>query len=290
MASQDENDAGQDGWTWTAAPAIPLEDGGLLVKLLAYDGEFPVSYVYEHSGVHGEPVLLYDVDTWLSDLWLAPDGTLLAAGEAGQLHVRTGTRWRVLQSPTEGMLTGVWADENSVCYIASEEGLMRYQRGQFALLASGPDLFVEAVRGTVDGHRLYAIGRAGLFLYTHGGNWVRDHLPTNVNLNGVCVAADGTVHVVGDAGVVLSGGPGQWTILDSDLEDCLDVVDFQGAVYVGTSQGVFKMLDEALVPVLPGVAALRLRVCSGYLCVSGGLSFHRFDGVAWDSRHYIVGS
>lgn len=287
MTSQENFDP--DVWTWTAAPAIPLDDGRLLVKLLAYDGEFPVSYVYEHTEVQSEPVLLYDVDAWLSDLWLAPDGTLFAAGESGQLHVRAKKNWRVIQSPTDGMLTGVWADANSVCYIASEDSVMRYERGQFAVLTSGHGVSIDAVRGALDGSQICAIGRSGLFLYFDGYDWRKEDLPTNVNLNGVCVATDGKIHVVGDAGIVISGMLGQWNILDFDLGDCTDVVEFHGVIYVGTRiQGLYKMSDNSLVPVLPGVQALRLRVCSGYLCVSGGVSFHRFDGEAWEHRDYVV--
>ncbi|MFO0674339.1 MAG: hypothetical protein U0235_32795 [Polyangiaceae bacterium] len=106
MSSEEEDD-----WSWTVAPAIPRDDGSVVVKVLAYDGESPTSYVYEHADVQAPPVNDYEVEAWLSDLWMAPNGTLFAPGEEGRLHVRTKSGWTLSQSPTEALLTAAWAPD-----------------------------------------------------------------------------------------------------------------------------------------------------------------------------------
>lgn len=279
MSSEEEDD-----WSWTVAPAIPRDDGSVVVKVLAYDGESPTSYVYEHADVQAPPANDYEVEAWLSDLWMAPNGTLFAPGEEGRLHIRTKSRWTLSQSPTEALLTAAWAPDDHTCYVASERAVLRWSNGQWTTTIEGLAQTPDVIRGSADGTRLFVAGRAGSLLQYDGRKWAHEKVPTHVDLNGLCVT--GVVYAVGDDGVIVRGVPGHWELLATGTEDLQDVVELGGAIHVASGEGgVSRLVDGALQTTLES-AALRLRTSSRFLCAAGATAFHRFDGQAWLTRQY----
>jgi hypothetical protein len=52
--------------------------------------------------------------------------------------------------------------------------------------------------------------------------------------------------------------------------------------------GVQRLVGETLSSILPDVAALRIRTCQKSVCVSGGMSIHRFDGSNWVQREHSM--
>lgn len=276
----------QDEWSWTVAPAIPRDDGSVVVKVLAYDGEYPTSYIYEHTDMQAPPANDLEVEAWLSDLWMAPNGTLFAPGENGQLHIRTRSKWSLSQSPIEELLTAAWAPDDQTCFVASEHAVLRWSNGQWTTMIDGLTQTPDVIRGTVDGASLFVAGRAGLLLHFDGRQWTQENVPTNVDLNGLCVTEAGALYAVGDFGVIVYGSHGNWALLTGGTEDYQDVVEFGGKVHVSSGEsGVSTLVNGVLQPTLEK-AALRLRSSSRYLCAAGATAFHRFDGHDWQTRQY----
>jgi hypothetical protein len=280
MSSTDKD----EGWSWTLAPAIPSDDGSVTVMVFAFDGEFPVSYINHHKTCNSKAKELYEVDEWISDLWMTPSGVLYAAGEEGKLHVRQLTKWNEIQAPDDSQLSAVWSHGNSEVYVGNDEGIFRYENGAWRVGASGYIGKIEAIRGGCSG--IYAVGTEGLLLHSPDGEeWVREMLPTNVALNGLCIAESGVAYAVGNHGVLIEGTPGRWKLhqLSGDL---MDISCFNGIIYVGSDDGLFSFDGKRLNAVKTGMEVVSIRTSDKYLCISGETSFHRFDGSAWSSYQY----
>lgn len=277
-------------WSWTLAPAIPENDGRVWVKLLAYDGEYPVSYIYEHPDMSKPEVLLYEVDAWLADLWCSADGTLYAAAEGGEIHTYVYGRWHVTQTPESSMLASVWGLDNGTVFATGEGVILRLKDNHWIYDSKGHGVYIDSIRGLSD-NDIYAVGRAGLILHFDGHSWNRCDAVTNVHLNAVCPVGHDRVYIAGAAGTILIGSCNKWKILSFEDIDFVDVVNYKDNIYLAAlGKGLFRLdRDEQLVSVREDIKAVRLVSRGGYLCVAGDLSFHRYNGNIWESRTYTVG-
>jgi photosystem II stability/assembly factor-like uncharacterized protein len=291
MNSEGNDDQSKkEGWSWTVAPAIPSADGRIWVKLLAYDGEYPFSYVYEHPAITTQGTLLYDVETWLSDIWRAPSGRLYAAGEAGQMHTYDHGRWYVNQTPVRSMLTCVWGLDDDHIYATTKGGIFLLDGKNWNYVTKGHDVYIDRLRG-IASDDLYAVGRHGLMLHFDGTSWHRLDIPTNMNLKAVYPIDRKIVYAVGHQGIVLIGSGNRWKVLDFGDIDFVDVVEYQDNIYIAaTEKGVFRLQDDELVTFRDDIRASRLTTGGGFFCVAGNLSIHRFDGKSWESYNYTISS
>lgn len=95
---------------------------------------------------------------------------------------------------------------------------------------------------------LYAVGWKGEIWTLVDGRWGAEDSPTNANLNGVAMAADGEVYCVGDNGVMLHGRRGMWSMIDTGTDFNLqDVCIHAGEVFVSTDFQVFRLDHGSLV-------------------------------------------
>jgi hypothetical protein len=290
MGSDEPSDEASDGsdWSWTAAPAIPAADGRVWVKLLAYDGEYSVSYVYLHPSPSEKGQSIYEADTWLADLWRAPSGDLFASGLGGRMHVYSGTSWNVIQTPGNSTLTCVWGFDSETNYATGDGFILRRDGINWTYFTQGHGAYIDYIRGSSPSD-LYAVGRAGLLLHFDGKSWQRIHVPTNADLNAVCVVDADRVYIVGDHGVVLTGSQNSWSLIDCGEIDLVDVAVYREEVYVAANDdGLLRLQGAGLVPVKHAVKPVRLRSEAGFLCAAGKMSFARFDGARWDGFTYKI--
>ena len=281
-------DSSEEEWSWTAAPAIPGADGRIWVKLLAYDGEYPVSYIYEHPTISTPANSVYEVDAWLADLWRSPHGNLYAAGEAGRVHSYRNGRWHVTKTPASSMLTCIWGPDDSQIYATTKGAILRFDGEQWTFATTNHDYYIDRLRGT-SGQDIYAVGRRGLMLHFDGRSWRVIDVPTNLDLSAVCPVARDLAYVVGPEGIVMIGSGNYWKLLDFDDIDFVDVAEYQGVIYLAAAEkGILRLENDELIPCLTDIQATRLTAAGGFLCAAGDLSVHRFDGNNWESYHYVV--
>jgi hypothetical protein len=282
-AQQDDNQAG--GWSWSVAPALPASDGRIFTKVLAYDGEYAVSYVYEHASMGAPGSVLLEVEGWLSDLWLSPLGNLYAAGESGRIHFRSAGEWRLLRTPAASMLNSVWGASDREVFAVAKDGLVSGSAtNEWNYVAKAKD--PRRLRGT-SRNDVYAVGHRGLMLHFDGRDWRTLELPTNMHLNAAWPVSADLVYVVGPEGVLLIGAEGRWRVLEIDEVDLLDVVQYRDDVFVAAgTMGLFRLQGDELVLIRDDINATRLTVDYGAMFVAGALSFHRYDGKDWQSYRY----
>lgn len=150
-----------------------------------------------------------------------------------------------------------------------------------------PRIFdIEAIHGFEDAE-LYAVGQRGLMWERTPKKWERRETPTNVHLNAVICAADGTVYVGGCKGVLLRGRHDAWTVIEHEAftNDIWDLEWFEDKLYVSTQAGVYRLNKEQLERVDFGEDAPQsthwLSAAEGVLWSIGQRDVMSFDGRRW---------
>lgn len=145
---------------------------------------------------------------------------------------------------------------------------------------------IEAIHG-FDDDEIYAAGLRGAMWERTSRSWERRHLPTNVNLNAISCARDGTVYVGGSKGVLLHGRHDAWSIVELDgfAADICDLEWFADALYVATQTGVYRLQRDRLVAVDFGEdspsSTQQLSAAEGVLWSIGRRDVMSFDGKHW---------
>lgn len=153
---------------------------------------------------------------------------------------------------------------------------------------SAGDLFVDS-SPTPDAPRAGGIRpvRDGAIWRRDASTWQTCASPTTVGLTSVLCAADGWVYAAGQHGVLLKGRVDQWTLIEHGATDdsIWGMAWFQGALYASTLNHVYRLQDDALVPVDFGtdrpISCYQLSACGDALWASGEFDVMSFDGRQW---------
>lgn len=151
-----------------------------------------------------------------------------------------------------------------------------------------PDTFnAEALHG-FSRDDLYAIGARGEIWHYDGSQWSKCDSPTNVNLNCVCCAPNGTVYAAGHDGLLLSGRASAWKVIDpgaTGKPPFWDLEWFANQLYVSTLSGLFRLQGDKLTRVEFGKEVVKtcnqLSATPEVLWSIGEKDVLSFDGKSW---------
>jgi hypothetical protein len=102
-------------------------------------------------------------------------------------------------------------------------------------------LVFEAAAG-LPGSRLLCTGWDGEIWVYERGRWAREESPTNLILTCIVPTPNGDAYLLGQAGSVLQGQPGRWSVLPQMIEENLwSAVWFDNTVHASSSQQLFVM-------------------------------------------------
>ena len=141
--------------------------------------------------------------------------------------------------------------------------------------------------GGFDDTELYAVGLRGAMWERTPRSWERRDMPTNIHLNAVTCAGDGTVYIGGYKGLLLRGRHDAWTVIEHDAfaADIWDLEWFDGVLYVSTLAGVYRLKNDRLEPVDFGQesppSTYQLSAAEGVLWSIGRRDVLSFDGRQW---------
>lgn len=172
------------------------------------------------------------VSAQMNDLALA-GGTLVAVGDHGVVLTSTdGKTWTQGQSPVDVLLNAVYfADDNTGWAVGHDASIIHTKDGgatwsvqNYAAADNRP--FMDVV--FLDAQRGMALGAYGLFKTTQdgGATWTDFSDPAfsenNPHLNGLARLGDGSLLLVGEAGLVATSADGQaWTVRPTGYEGSL---------------------------------------------------------------------
>lgn len=131
--------------------------------------------------------------------------------------------------------------------------IQREDKGQWKSISPNPMKDDADIIGfeDIDGYskaEMYAVGWGGEIWWFDNGTWRQMDSPTSANLTALCCAADQSVYIVGDNGIMLRGRQDSWSVIDTDRkENLLDVAFYNGTIYVTTDFRILKLVDEKLI-------------------------------------------
>lgn len=146
---------------------------------------------------------------------------------------------------------------------------------------------IEALDG-FDADEIYGVGRKGEIWRFDGKRWHAVPSPTRVILLGVHCAQDGFVYACGQMGTVLRGRGDAWKSIEQQAtqEDLRDIVEFNGTIFLATSDVLYAMKDGVTEQVDFGEEDIplsfhRFARAAGQLQTIGSKDVMRFDGSNW---------
>lgn len=197
------------------------------------------------------------ISAQMNDLAVA-GGTLVAVGDRGVILTSTdGKAWKQSPSPVDVLLNAVyfsddkngWAVGHDASIIHSRDGGLTWSVQNYAPADNRP--FMDVL--FLDDQRGMAIGAYGLFKTTQdgGSTWTDFSDPAfaekSPHLNGLTKLADGSLLLVGEAGLVATSADGQaWTVRPTGYEGSLFSAiprGGRGAIIVGMRGNALEAAD-----------------------------------------------
>jgi hypothetical protein len=151
-----------------------------------------------------------------------------------------------------------------------------------------PDSFdIEGIHG-FNSSDIYAVGLTGQVWHFDGQVWVRQDIPTNLNLHCVQCAEDGYVYIAGSRGILIRRRNQIWQTINQE-KNCGDIWDlewFGGDLYIATMRGLYELeLPESLKAIDFGdcepSSFYRMSVGENVLWSVGERDIVSFDGETW---------
>lgn len=180
-------------------------------------------------------------------------GNLYACGGGNQVYKRQADGWHAMDQQLA---------EFSRSALTDISDLLHTRKGE---LSSDELLALTEQVGEVGGLNdiagvahddLYACGVAGALWHWNGRTWRRLEIPSDEHLHSIHIASDGQVWVCGHNGTLLKGNQerGFRSLLGEKCSDHFwSIREFDGAVYLGSTKGLFSYQDQSLKSVvLPG--------------------------------------
>lgn len=144
---------------------------------------------------------------------------------------------------------------------------------------------------SIDGfteEEIYAVGWGGEIWQFDGATWAQHASPTNVALQKVRCAGDGTAYVCGQGGILLQGRGATWQPIlhDATTEDLWGMEWFDGRLFISSTHFIYELKDGTLVPADFGNGdyprtCYHLSAADGIMWSVGAKDVFEFDGKAW---------
>jgi hypothetical protein len=143
-------------------------------------------------------------------------------------------------------------------------------------------------------NEIYACGGIGDLWKYNGKTWKSVDVPTNVNLEKICCASNGTVYITTNANLLLIGRGSEWKVKEQNVSDYIleEIVCYKNKILVSSHEKIFELKKDKLVE-----ADLSLPVMDSYahmatgdeiLVVAGIHSAYLYDGKDWNKIFDLV--
>jgi hypothetical protein len=133
-------------------------------------------------------------------VWSAGAQVFVVGAEGELVHREESGRWRARPSGTTESLEAVWGTSATDVFALGDSVLVHFDGSRWSEEAIGAE-GLRAIGGA--GEIVYAVGRGGLVVRRHGGEWRSEASGVTEDLLAVSVAPDRTAFAAGEGGVVL---------------------------------------------------------------------------------------
>lgn len=134
--------------------------------------------------------------------------------------------------------------------------------------------------------KIFCAGDRGEVYWLDAEVWVRINSSTGANLCDIAISSQGEVYICGWSGTLLKGDEKGFSQIATNIDDYFhSMAFFNGELYIGGSQGLYKLGGDSVQPVRTNQNApfncVELDAYDGELLVVSDRWFLVFDGTAW---------
>lgn len=194
---------------------------------------------------------------WYTDIWAAPSGEVFISDAGGRVYRNAGTEEEepTWQHDDLGVhtLTGIWGldVDHVLTWSGPGEALHRWDGRAWSAMPH-PGGWIRAIRGT-RADSLYAVGHDGLIARWDGRGWTRVPSP-DTRLASVAVTDAGLVFAAGPGGELLQASENGLSKLLEHEASIHCIAWWNGALWVGADDGLWRLADKQLEIVKDNVA------------------------------------
>lgn len=199
------------------------------------------------------------------------DGKLYAAGTVGCIFRRNGKNsWELLDKGLNSQHAADHREEG-----ASWSEALRKTNGQTR---------TNAINGRAG--KIFSAGQRGEVFFLKKDRWTRVESHTNATLRDIAVNDAGTFYICGRNGTLIVGDEHGFSPIRTSIDDYFkSMAFFNGELYIGGSQGLYKLSGDYVQPVRTNQSApfncVELDAYDGELLVVSDRWFLVFDGTTW---------
>ncbi len=287
MSTSSRDDSG--AWTISCDGAQSDKNGRVYALQVLSDGENFASNVQLIDMETDSDRLIYEVDEWITTLWLSQDSKLYLGDANGILHTNETDNWKTIDLGCLGGLTEVWGlDESNMYAVGSNGFIARRINDRWTTFEDELVGNLYSINGCSP-NDLYVVGEKGHAYHWNGKRWQTLETGTNLDLHAVLAISPETVYICGSKGILLQGYHERWQFLEGWSEDLYALAWYKDRIYIGGGElGLLVLEDSKPVVVKDNVISYGLVASGEYLCASGDNEVVRYDGKEWLARTYLL--
>lgn len=283
---------------------VPPPDAERLTHVVVYFAKRPAETRWRRFSYKGFSGVLAGVAVHPKEQLVGVDldGQVIAIG--GGTHEIEASIPRDDAGPRRGAVRGLRTLEGELYVCSGNRGLgRRAGRNQWVSLCAGlpvdPDPDTSSLEHgfeDLDGFSaqdVYCVGGRGDVWRFDGQRWERVDFPSNMYLESVCCAGDGSVYIGAQSGSVWKGRGDEWRLIHrGELSlPFKDMVWFQDRVYCTSDYGLWEIVGdevrEAGVPPEIKICSGNLSVADGVMLLAGAFGAAWHDGSRWEQMFSI---
>ena len=163
-----------------------------------------------------------DMDHTILGVWVAEDGTAIAAGSRNTILRRSDSGWEVeyqgINRSSGTSWVSVWgAGPEDVFAVGLNGRILHYDGTEWLTMVSGTDVHLNEVWGN-SGTDVFCVGMSGTILHFDGSIWTPMESSTEVDLSSIWGSSSTDVYAVGGEGTILHFNGNQWTSMQSGTD------------------------------------------------------------------------
>jgi len=193
----------------------------------------------------------WNIDEWLSALWMSPSKRIYACSASGVLFIMTPGSKKPQSVTIEAgrNLQTMWGLDDEHLFLGGSDGFLAELRDGKVYPHRHEDEYqgnIFAIFGTAHDN-VYAVGDYGAVFHFDGAQWHRIPTSTKKTIHGGVVAPSGQLWVCGEKGLVLARqASGKWKQISGfPSQDLFDMAQCDDAIFVAAGdQGLWKYAHD----------------------------------------------
>ena len=245
------------------------------------------SEMFKFADIEVPPKVCFDVDEWLTSMWVSKTGTHFLCGALGDVYSNASGKYTGAKV-SDHRLFKVWGlDDTAVFAVGSDGACVAYDGKTWKSLNEGLSGHLYAIGGSHKDN-LLCVGDGGFVARFDGKKWTTLKLKTKAAFRAVYVLENEEAYLCGLDGACFRLKGESLETIQTQGQDFYSVACYKNEIYFGSlASGVFKVEKDKLVLVKDKAKGGHMTAQKDYLWTCGLEQAVRFDGTTWRKVDFI---